>query len=450
MPHRESARARAGWTLLGLVAAALVVLVLPIREIGMGREQLRGLIGSYLYEQTTYVDCPVSNLRCSDIYLPKTLRIDWDYTPLGTAAVYEVQRSADSGASWASIYTGSNRYLADSFDFSFGTQYQYRVRVTQDSSGTSLGLPAPPAGAASGDIHQVYAASGMPWTTISVTPMQAAATDNQAVDSRIDPRYSTVHYLDFQFGSYTYRGGLFAGYAADPAKVGRSFLKFSLPALPAGSNLWAASVNAYYTRSVTTGTTRLTCQSVATGWTASNLTWSLQPAFSAGAGRSFSVTYDGTDASAQWCHWSASGDVAAALSAGGLYAAGLGSGDETSANWAYLAKKEYDGTRPPQVLLACQAPFGVVDVLVSPDTIKGGSSANGTVYLNGAAPAGGAAVSLGASDPSVALPATVTIPAGALSATFPVTTTSVTGATSVTVSATYNGTGHSTPVTVTP
>jgi hypothetical protein len=60
---------------------------------------------------------------------------------------------------------------------------------------------------------------------------------------------------------------------------------------------------------------------------------------------------------------------------------------------------------------------------VAPTSVPGGTSATGTVTLDGAAPTGGLAVSLSSNLPGAAsVPSTVTVPAGATSATFTVTT----------------------------
>src|SRR5262245_7324417 len=62
---------------------------------------------------------------------------------------------------------------------------------------------------------------------------------------------------------------------------------------------------------------------------------------------------------------------------------------------------------------------------VSPATVVGGASSNGTVTLSGDAPSGGVVVSLSDNSPAAATPVSVTVPAGASSANFIVTTTSV-------------------------
>src|SRR6185295_19030480 len=62
-------------------------------------------------------------------------------------------------------------------------------------------------------------------------------------------------------------------------------------------------------------------------------------------------------------------------------------------------------------------------VSVSPSSVVGGSSAQGTITLTSGAPSGGALVSLSSANPSVAaVPSNVTVVAGASSVTFAVTT----------------------------
>src|SRR5262249_17801725 len=77
---------------------------------------------------------------------------------------------------------------------------------------------------------------------------------------------------------------------------------------------------------------------------------------------------------------------------------------------------------------------------VSPASVVGGASAQGTVTLTSGAPAGGAVITLSSASPAVAsVPASVTVAAGATSAAFPVTTTSVTTSSSVVLTASFAG-----------
>ena len=88
---------------------------------------------------------------------------------------------------------------------------------------------------------------------------------------------------------------------------------------------------------------------------------------------------------------------------------------------------------------------------LSPTSVTGGSSSQGTVTLSGAAPSGGATVALSSSNGAVAaVPASVTVAAGATSATFTATTNSVTATTSVTISASYGGVTNTATLTVNP
>jgi hypothetical protein len=79
-------------------------------------------------------------------------------------------------------------------------------------------------------------------------------------------------------------------------------------------------------------------------------------------------------------------------------------------------------------------------VSLNPASVTGGTSSTGTVVLNAAAPAGGAAVALTSSNSMGAtVPANVTVAAGQTTATFQINTTPVTVSTSVTISGAYNG-----------
>jgi hypothetical protein len=87
---------------------------------------------------------------------------------------------------------------------------------------------------------------------------------------------------------------------------------------------------------------------------------------------------------------------------------------------------------------------------ISPLSVVGGNSAQGAVTLTGAAPTGGAVVTLTNSNPAVAtVPSTVTVPVGASTVTFAVGTVSVTSSTSVTISGAYSGVSRTATLTVT-
>ena len=86
------------------------------------------------------------------------------------------------------------------------------------------------------------------------------------------------------------------------------------------------------------------------------------------------------------------------------------------------------------------AATSLTSVSLVPSTVRSGSSSQGTVTLNGPAPAGGVQISLLSSNTSVAtVSASITVPAGASSATFTVQTRRVRTSTSVIVSASSGG-----------
>jgi hypothetical protein len=87
---------------------------------------------------------------------------------------------------------------------------------------------------------------------------------------------------------------------------------------------------------------------------------------------------------------------------------------------------------------------------LNPGSVVGGSSSTGTVTLSGAAPAGGAIVSLSDNSSATTVPASVTVAAGATSATFAVTTTSVTTSTTAIISAAFGGVTRTASMTVNP
>jgi hypothetical protein len=87
----------------------------------------------------------------------------------------------------------------------------------------------------------------------------------------------------------------------------------------------------------------------------------------------------------------------------------------------------------------------------NPASVPGGNSAQGTVTLSGAAPAGGALVALARGRQLiVSVPSSVTVPAGAKIATFNVTTSAVSVLLTVNISASYGGVTKTATLTITP
>jgi hypothetical protein len=95
-------------------------------------------------------------------------------------------------------------------------------------------------------------------------------------------------------------------------------------------------------------------------------------------------------------------------------------------------------------------PLTLSSVTLDPINVVGGNTSQGTAFLTGAAPAGGAVVTLSSSSSAATVPGSVTVPAGASSATFTVSTASVTASTSATITGAFGGATRSATLTVTP
>lgn len=341
--------------MLGLFLCALVFGVLPGGQIQLGARQLQGLVGSYLYAVPEELAAP-ADLRVTQIYLPKTIRVEWDAgeaQPPNYQYRYWMQRLDASGTTVQEERYASEAVWNNAFDFEYGTTYTYRVKAIPFPNGNEI-LPLPTEDAHPEDIGTYWTPSE--WVALQVVPQCQVVSENQTVDSRLDLRYGNPTLLDFKFGSRIYRGGLFAGFASDPSRVGRSFLKFELPELPSGASYWAGSVNAYHTVSVASGSAEIGCQELADAtWLAAPLKWSNAPTLAPGdAVERFTVVYDpGTPANTTtWAHWRLDSEISGALSGTGLLSVALASTHETTNKWVYFAKKEYDSGLAPVVLYA--------------------------------------------------------------------------------------------------
>jgi hypothetical protein len=96
------------------------------------------------------------------------------------------------------------------------------------------------------------------------------------------------------------------------------------------------------------------------------------------------------------------------------------------------------------------APSSLASVSISPSSITGNQPATATVSLSGAAPAGGAVVSLASANPAASVPGSVTVAASASSANFTVSTSTVTATTVGNITASYSGISKSATLTVNP
>jgi len=99
---------------------------------------------------------------------------------------------------------------------------------------------------------------------------------------------------------------------------------------------------------------------------------------------------------------------------------------------------------------AVAAPASLASVSIKPASITGGQPATGTVTLSGAAPAGGAVISLASANPAASVPGSITVPADTSSANFTVNTSTVTATTTGNITATYGDVIKSATFTVNP
>lgn len=93
-------------------------------------------------------------------------------------------------------------------------------------------------------------------------------------------------------------------------------------------------------------------------------------------------------------------------------------------------------------------PSKLVSLNLNPTSVPGGTSAIGTVTLNGPAAPGGTVVSLSSASGAAQTPGSVTVSSGQTTATFTVTTTGVNSQTSAVISATLNGNPQTTTLTI--
>ena len=300
----------------------------------------------------TCVSPPVTSAMLTDLYLTssglKSLRVEWDGDAKASFTVTRTPGPINGGVITSTSTTnGSHGVLIDNFAAQIGTKYIYSVQQT-DPPPTSPYACTP---IASNPV------------SVNVTPAQSTVSDNQSVDARYDPRYALWTHLNHNFGTTTYRGGLYVGYNGDYSQVAHSYLKFALPALPAGQNLWpnVGSVNAYFLSSYAPANVSVGCQSVSPAWTGANITWTAPPATNGGVGQPFTVSYANGQPNIGWAHWSMGGDIPSAVS-GGTYSSYLFSPSEPSTasdpisgaatGWAYFSKKEYAPGQPACVLYA--------------------------------------------------------------------------------------------------
>ena len=346
---------------------------------------------AYQYQSSSVIQAPpVRHLQLTDIYAQTTARIDWNFN-LG--ATYEVERRVNEvGTQLADGIV--DRFFVDT-GCPFNSTCEYAVRVVGGGN-DDKGLPAPPPEGTTAPVWgHVTWLPAEDWSTISVSPVEVVAAENETVDSRLDMREANEVFLDYKFKNKTYRGGLFAGFAYDPSRVGRSYFKFNLQDLPEGQRLWSAGgLSAYYTRSFVSGSTEVGVYPVTDdSWSPQTLNWSTAPAYNTNDLRdTAAVSYDSelpVDQSSRWCKWRMIEDIESQLNGDHVLSMALASKYETMNGWAYFAKKEFDSALAPKVVYAGGAPVLVLSLTLNKYTLKGGETVIGTVTINELAPAGG-------------------------------------------------------------
>ena len=120
-----------------------------------------------------------------------------------------------------------------------------------------------------------------------------------------------------------------------------------------------------------------------------------------------------------------------------------------SDSFTYQASDGTYSSSVATVTITISPALALSSLSLSPISVVGGGTSQGTVTLNASAPSGGVAVALSDNSSAVGLPASVTVASGSSSATFTITTSTVTSSTAATISAAYGGVTKTAALTVT-
>jgi VCBS repeat-containing protein len=120
-----------------------------------------------------------------------------------------------------------------------------------------------------------------------------------------------------------------------------------------------------------------------------------------------------------------------------------------SDSFTYRAINGANNSNVATVTISVLPTLALSSLSLNPTSVKGGTTSQGTVTLNGPAPIGGVLTLLSDNSSAASVPASVTIPVGSTSATFTITTTSVFSSRTVTITALYNGVTKTATLTVT-
>ena len=303
--------------------------------------------------QTTTLTLLPAHLRVTKVLPASTLRLQWDQT---NYSFFQLLRDG----SLIATLSGSTLTYDDAIVGGFAPNHTYVYTLLGQSNGSYAQI----------DMEMVIPGS--------VT----TAGSNQAVDSRLDLRYSDNHLLDHVFGGTTYRGGLFVGYSSDPSKVGRSFARFGpfTGGQPTNSCWREGNISAYFTGMAgqSAGSVNVGCQAIAdAGWDYSKLVWSLTdptitpsaPSFTPGAATNgVAISYDPANPVVGWQTWDLSSALHSAVIGSLPLSVVWAAVDETSAGWAYFAKTEYNASLGPRAMWAWTVPY---PISVCIDTVGG-------------------------------------------------------------------------------
>jgi hypothetical protein len=125
-------------------------------------------------------------------------------------------------------------------------------------------------------------------------------------------------------------------------------------------------------------------------------------------------------------------------------------GNAVSGSIGVIVTASYSGVWSTADLTVNAAPLSLSSLAVSPGSFASGQTATGIIQLNGAAPDGGASVSLTSTNSAISFPAAVTIPQGSDSANFTVTANLVITETQVQLTASYSGGNSGVTLTIDP
>lgn len=335
-------------------------------------------------------DCEGSTISENVVLKPVTLRITkitdgkitLEWPAVTGATSYQLVRTVDSNTPTTISGINTTTY-EDSVSWTTGATYKYELSKVVSNSPTYL-------------------------ATEKARFFITDVGENQAVDSRQDPRNSETTYVDFKFGNSVYKGGLFTGYAKrsnDQSKTGRSLLKFTLPSSTNSQfNSMAfrtGSVSAYFvdferrnanpnSAVIASAPFDIYCQVTDSSWQPSTVKWTNAPPLNTILTTEQIRKWKPatTNDKGIWGTWEMSQGIIGAMRASnhdlGILLHGepvgtIGTESENGYGWAYFAKKEYDNSKAARVLHAWTFP--------TPYTIEPAAGATGKhiihVTLNG-------------------------------------------------------------------